>query len=161
LEAFKLVTAKTHTEQAKWWLNGCNRNLVINHYLFYRNVVWEDGASKYAEDMWNFVALMQETETGQKKLYGKRKVEVKEGCDLDEHKAHVFLERLGETLTVTALRKRLKELDVDMNKVCYSTEKYVFVSYCYLYETLRIILFYQSSIKVLVTIVFIIYSIII
>ena len=60
---------------------------------------------------------MQETETGQKKLYGKRKVEVKEGCDLDEHKAHVFLEKLGETLTVTALRKRLKELDVDMNKV--------------------------------------------
>ncbi len=63
------------------------------------------------------MALMQETETGQKKLYGKRKVEVKEGCDLDEHKAHVFLERLGETLTVTALRKRLKELDIDMNKV--------------------------------------------
>ena len=89
-------------------------------------LVWEDGASKYAEEIWNFVGLMQEIETGQKKLYGKRKVEVKEGCDLDEHKAHVFLEKLGETLTVTALRKKLKELDVDMNKV-NAVFYYVFV----------------------------------
>jgi chromosome segregation ATPase len=100
LAPFKEITSKPHTKQAKYWLNG----------------FWESGAKDYAEDVWNFVSLMQETETGQKKLYGKRKVEVAEGCDLDEHKAHVFLEKLGETLTVQALRKRLKELDVDLNK---------------------------------------------
>lgn len=100
LDAFKQISAKTHTDQAKFWLNG----------------FWEEGANKYAEDIWNYVSIMQEVETGQKKLYGKRKVDVQEGCDLDEHKAHVFLEKLGETLTVQALRKRLKEIDIDMNK---------------------------------------------
>jgi len=59
---------------------------------------------------------MIECETGQKKLYGRRAQEVKEGCDLDELKAHIFLEKQGETLTVRALRARLAELDIDNNK---------------------------------------------
>jgi len=57
----------------------------------------------------------------EKKLYGARQVEYKEGCDLDEMQAHVFLEKMGETLTVRALRQRLKELDLDNNKkMCVS-----------------------------------------
>jgi hypothetical protein len=64
---------------------------------------------------------MIEIETGSKVLYGKRKVDVKEGNDIDEMKAHVFLEKLGETLTVRALRKRLADLDIDKNhKLCLS-----------------------------------------
>lgn len=35
--------------------------------------------------------------------------------DLDEHLAHQFLEKRGETLTVTKLRQYLKEIDVDNN----------------------------------------------
>jgi hypothetical protein len=102
---FAEITAKTHTQQAVWWLNG----------------FWADGASEYAETLWNQVLLMIEAETGQKKLYGKRAQEVKEGCDLDELKSHIFLEKQGETLTVRALRARLKELDIDNNKrMCLS-----------------------------------------
>jgi len=40
----------------------------------------------------------------------------KEGVpDLEEHKAHLFLERRGETLTVQQLRLTLKDIDVDNN----------------------------------------------
>jgi hypothetical protein len=35
--------------------------------------------------------------------------------DLEEHNAHMFLERRGETLTAAALRDILKEIDVDNN----------------------------------------------
>jgi hypothetical protein len=118
----KTLLAK-HSPQARFWLNG----------------FWEDGANKYAEDIWNFVSIMQElvfhlnkyVESGQRKLYGKRKVDVrreegsdfdfhgekKEGSDRDQHNAQRVSreEKLGETLTVTALRNRLKELDIDMN----------------------------------------------
>jgi len=97
---FAELVQKTHTQQAVWWLNG----------------FWADGASEYAETLWNQVLLMIEAETGHKKLYGKRAQEVKEGCDLDELKAHVFLEKMGETLTVRELRKRLADLDIDNNK---------------------------------------------
>ena len=48
-------------------------------------------------------------------LYGKKVQDFKESCDVDEFKAHVILEKLGETLTVQALRKRLKGLDIDSN----------------------------------------------
>jgi len=97
---FAELVSKTHTQQAVWWLNG----------------FWADGASEYAETLWNQTLLMIEAETGQKKLYGRRAQEVKEGCDLDELKAHIFLEKMGETLTVRELRKRLQELDIDNNK---------------------------------------------
>jgi len=40
----------------------------------------------------------------------------KEGVpDLEEHKAHLFLEKRGETLTVQQLRLTLKDIDVDNN----------------------------------------------
>ena len=48
--------------------------------------------------------------------------EVEMGCDLDELNSHRFLEKLGETLTVVAMRKRLKELDIDNNKRLSLTE---------------------------------------
>lgn len=44
--------------------------------------------------------------------------------ELEEDKAHLFLERRGETMTVKELRDALREIDVDMNnKVC-------FIEYC-------------------------------
>jgi len=103
---FAEITSKTHTEQAVWWLNG----------------FWKDGAEAAAEDIWGFVHTMIEIESGAPKLYGKRKQEVKEGCDLDEMKSHVFLEKLGNTLTVRELRARLKEIDIDNNNMMALSE---------------------------------------
>jgi len=111
-EKFAELTAKNHKEQAIWWLNG----------------FWEDGAQEEAEDIWELTHLAMEIETGVKVLYGKRKVEAAYGCDLDELKAHVFLEKLGETLTVRALRKRLSELDIDNNK-CMALIEYMLAKY--------------------------------
>jgi chromosome segregation ATPase len=99
-DAFAKITGLPFFDQAVWWLNG----------------FWEEGAQGYAEDIWNQAHLIIEIDTGAKILYGKRRVEQKQNCDLDEMKAHVFLEKCGETLTVRALRKRLSELDVDNNK---------------------------------------------
>lgn len=38
-----------------------------------------------------------------------------EPAELDEHAAHVFLERNGKTMSVTELRRYLREVDVDSN----------------------------------------------
>jgi hypothetical protein len=100
LEEFQAITALSHSEQAIWWLNG----------------FWDE-AEQYAERLWDMAHLACLIETGKPKLYGssKKLAQVKEGCDLDEFQAHQFLEKMGETLTVVELRKRLKAVDVDSN----------------------------------------------
>jgi hypothetical protein len=100
VEKFAALTALTHSEQAQWWLNG----------------FWEEGAKDYAEDMWRITHSFIELQIDGPVLYGSKKQQFEEGCDLDEHKSHRILEKLGETMTVVALRKRLKELDIDNNK---------------------------------------------
>jgi hypothetical protein len=101
MPAFQAITAKTHTQQGVWWLNG-----------FWK----EAGCGKdYAETMWKEVHIAIELEAGKPKMYGSKVWEVKEGCDLDELKAHQFLEKLGGTLTVVELRKKLAALDIDKN----------------------------------------------
>jgi len=47
--------------------------------------------------------------------WGKKAEEYKVGCDLDEFWSHKLLETHGQTLTVVALRKVLKEIDLDNN----------------------------------------------
>jgi len=86
---FAQLTAKTHKEQAVWWLNG----------------FWESGAQKEAENIWLFAQTFI-------KLDSKGKA----GNELDELMAHRFLEQLGETLTVVELRERLRKIDIDNNK---------------------------------------------
>jgi len=101
MEDFQKITGMTHTEQGIWWLNG-----------FWK----EKGCGQdYAEQMWKEVHLAIELEAGKPKMYGIKVWEVKEGCDLDELKAHHFLEKLGGTMTVVELRKKLALLDIDKN----------------------------------------------
>jgi len=50
----------------------------------------------------------------------------KEGRDLDEFYSHKFLETLGETLTVIALRERLRQIDLDNNNRMSFLEYLVF-----------------------------------
>jgi len=94
------LTATTHTEQAIWWLNG----------------FWADGFDKKAEEIWVICHKFIECQLGHPVLHGSKKQDIKEDCDLDELKSHIVLEKLGETLTVVALRKRLKDIDIDNNK---------------------------------------------
>jgi len=99
-KGFATLVAKTHREQAKWFLNG----------------FWNEGGEDAAEDVWKITHHFVELGCGQKILYGKKKQNLEEGCDLDEVKSHRILEILGETMTVLALRKRLDALDIDNNK---------------------------------------------
>jgi len=96
---FKELTAKPHSAQAQWWLNG----------------FWNKGADKDAENVWKIAHMFMEIDAGHPVLYGSKTQDFKETADLDEFKSHVVLEKLGETLTVQALRKRLKALDIDNN----------------------------------------------
>lgn len=94
------MTDKTHSEQGIWWLNG----------------FWDSGASEYAEDIWKMVHHFIECQIDGPVLYGSKRQVIEEDSDLDEFKSHRILEIMGETCTVVALRKRLKELDIDNNK---------------------------------------------
>jgi len=87
-EKFDALTKKNYVGQARWFLNG----------------FWNDGAESETENVWKFAQKMIELD--------KRK---KEGNDLDEFEAHKFLEAQGETLTVIALREKLRQIDIDNN----------------------------------------------
>jgi len=87
-ERFEVLTKKNYKDQSVWFLNG----------------FWDNGASSESENVWKFTQKFIELD--------KRK---KDGNDLDEFEAHKFLESLGETLTVIALRERLRQIDVDNN----------------------------------------------
>jgi chromosome condensin MukBEF ATPase and DNA-binding subunit MukB len=102
---FGEITKKTHSQQAIWWLNG----------------FWKSGADKEAEKIYQMVQKFKELEFGDKIIEKKGKAkesapEYKEGTEIDEFKAHRFLESQGETLTVVELRKRLETIDIDKNK---------------------------------------------
>merc|ERR1712100_216646 len=73
---------KTYKEQAVWFLN----------------CFWEDFAEKEAELLWQYVLKNAELDLGNHE----------EGCGLDEMKAHVFLEKFDETLTVREMRAKLR-----------------------------------------------------
>jgi DNA repair exonuclease SbcCD ATPase subunit len=110
-ERFEELTQKTHTEQAKWFLNG----------------FWE-GLGEEREMVWNLAHKFIEIESGEPVRYGRKMKEIVEGCDLNEFQSHKFLESLGETLTVKELRKRLEEFDIDNNKKM-SISEYLLTKY--------------------------------
>merc|ERR1712232_1405227 len=82
LDKLHEVCNKTYKEQAVWFLN----------------CFWEDFAEKEAETVWNYVITNSELDLENHE----------EGCALDEMKAHVFLEKFDETLTVREMRAKLR-----------------------------------------------------
>merc|ERR1711982_112767 len=82
LEKLHSLCAKTYKEQAVWFLN----------------CFWEDFAEKEAELLWQYVLKNAELDLENHE----------EGCGLDEMKAHVFLEKFDETLTVREMRAKLR-----------------------------------------------------
>jgi len=85
---FSELTRKKYMDQAIWFLNG----------------FWKDEAEKEAENIWNCAQKFIQLDSRKK-----------EGNELDEFWSHKFLESLGETLTVIALREKLRKIDLDAN----------------------------------------------
>ena len=82
LDKLHAICQKTYKEQAVWFLNA----------------FWEDFGEKEAETLWNYVNVNSELDL---ENHG-------EGVALDEMKAHVFLEKFNETLTVREMRAKLR-----------------------------------------------------
>jgi len=80
------LTRRKYADQAKWYLNG----------------FWESGGEKEKENIWQFTIGFIK--------FDEKKVN---GNELDEFWSHKFLESIGETLTVVALREKLKKIDAD------------------------------------------------
>jgi len=78
--------------------NLCNRNYK-DQSIWFLNAFWETFASKEAEKVWSYVKKCNELDLEKHD----------EGNGLDEVRAHKFLEGLGETLTVMALREKLRQ----------------------------------------------------
>lgn len=86
---FSELTRLKYIDQAKFFLNG----------------FWLEGVDKEAEVIWSNTHKFIELDDKKKG----------EGCELDEFQAHKFLESQGETLTVVALREKLRKIDLDAN----------------------------------------------
>jgi hypothetical protein len=101
---FDKISKKPFRDQAVWFLNG----------------FWIDGPN-FSENpdkrelMWEYVHRMTELHPSGEN-----------GCELDEFKGHVFLEKSGMTLTVAKMRAVMKEIDLDFNKYISLTEFLVF-----------------------------------
>ena len=88
---FQAIQKKTFREQAVWYMNG----------------FWCDGANfsenpEQREKMWNYVV-------GMEKLHKDGAA----GNELDEFKAHQFLEKSDMHMTVAKMRAIMKEIDLD------------------------------------------------
>jgi len=102
-EKFKVkwatIANKNYADQGKFFLNG----------------FWEElsGEAEPVYQLWQ-------------KIIAQDADQKKEGHDLDEFEAHKFLESLGETLTVMALREKLRQIDLDNNNRMAFIEYLVF-----------------------------------
>jgi len=83
------IERRCYADQAIWALNG----------------FWEK-MEKDAEMVWTWAQKMGELDEA--KGAG--------GCELDEFWSHKFLESLGETMTVIAMREAFRKIDADFNK---------------------------------------------
>jgi len=97
---FAAVTSKSYSEQAKFFLNA----------------FWTFGMDKEVDNIWKYAQKCIELDIEKKK----------NGNELDEFKAHNFLEAIGETRTVVELRETLRKIDIDMNKKMALTEFLLF-----------------------------------
>lgn len=104
MEQFKKIQQKTFREQAVWFMNG----------------FWNDGVNfadkpEDREKLWGYVE-------GMTKLHPNGA----EGNELDEFKAHIFLEKSDMHMTVAKMRAVMKEIDLDFNKAISMTEFLIF-----------------------------------
>jgi len=106
--------SKIDVQYRKAFADYSNRPYAEQSKLF-MNAFWED-IQNNAEEIWKFTQKFIELD---QKLHAG-------GHDLDEFEAHKFLESLGETMTVMALRERLRTIDLDSNNRMSMCEYLVF-----------------------------------
>jgi myosin heavy subunit len=82
-EKLNTLCTRTYKEQSIWFMNA----------------FWDSFASQEAERIWNYVKKCNELDLEKHE----------EGNGLDEVREHKFLESFGETLTVVALREKLRQ----------------------------------------------------
>jgi len=74
---------KTYKEQAIWWLNA----------------FWDTHGKENAEKIWEYVNMLNQVDLDNHE----------NGHGVDELRAHVFLEKFDETLTVREMRAKLRQ----------------------------------------------------
>eukprot|EP01083_Nonionella_stella_P109160 317991_1 len=84
------------------------------------NAFWLEFGQNEKEMVWSYCAKMVELD----EKHGKA------GCELDELKAHQFLEKFEETLTVREMREVLREIDIDTNTRVSLAEYLIFRYKC-------------------------------
>lgn len=89
MELFAKFTSRKYSAQAQAFLNA----------------YW-DAHHEEAEKVWKMCKIMEELDTDSGA----------NGAEVDEFKAHRFLEKLGETLTVIEFREVMRKVDVDFNR---------------------------------------------
>eukprot|EP00472_Partenskyella_glossopodia_P011959 CAMPEP_0197514768 /NCGR_PEP_ID=MMETSP1318-20131121/109_1 /TAXON_ID=552666 /ORGANISM="Partenskyella glossopodia, Strain RCC365" /LENGTH=358 /DNA_ID=CAMNT_0043062957 /DNA_START=437 /DNA_END=1513 /DNA_ORIENTATION=- len=103
LEKLKAISKKPYKEQAIWYLNA-----------FWTKAF--DKSNANCEKVWAYLNKFIELDIKKKK----------KGCELNEFDAHRFLEFFGQTLSVSDMRKKLREIDIDFNKKVSLTEYLIF-----------------------------------
>ena len=102
----KELSEKSYYEQAQWFLNAYWNTEPMN---FGNN-------AEAREKVWEYARLIAKLDLKKGK----------DGNELDEFQAHVFLEKTGRVMTVKKMRAILKEVDVDFNKKVSLTEFFIF-----------------------------------
>jgi len=104
LNLFGALASKTHKEQAIWFLNS----------------MWEKGCGEaQAESLWKQVEMYNGLDLKKRA----------DGCELDELNAHVFLEKLQETMTVKQLRDKLREIGWEKRPMMFPITIYLILKY--------------------------------
>ena len=101
-EKWVTLLKKNYADQAVWFLNG----------------FWDEGLEAEAEKVWGFAQTMAKLDEAKKS----------DGTELDEFLSHKFLETLGETLTVVALREKMRAIDLDVRRSSLSFSRVFFLN---------------------------------
>jgi len=124
MEAFKRVNGCRYADQAVFFLNAMWPEVSKGEGKFgpfdpenhkSKDPLTPNKGDLCAEQVWKFAHKFAELD--------KRKLE---GNSLDEFEAHKFLESLGETLTVIAMREKLRKIDLDSDNKMALMEYLVF-----------------------------------
>eukprot|EP01083_Nonionella_stella_P098429 276788_1 len=104
------------TEENFKLFNEMGRKLDYKHQaMFFLNAMWTEYKDE-AEKVYSYVQTAGELD----------KQRQSEGYCMDEFEAHRFLEKFGQPLTVVAMRKELKKIDLDSDKHMSLLEYFVY-----------------------------------
>ena len=112
LTLLKELSKKTYLDQAQWFLNAYWKTPLEGE----KSLASFSELPAECEFVWKMYHTMVELD----KDHGK------DGNELDEFGAHIFLERTVGAITVKKMRQVLVEIDVDFNKMVSLTEAMIY-----------------------------------